>query len=349
MPGLDGLEVCEEIRKKYDTPIIVSSARHDITDKVNALELGADDYLPKPYNPKELQARIKSHLRRISNTKSAIAKSVKDLVYDQYKHIITMKGQELTLTNAEFDILSYLIKKEGGVVSREELVYNCSSISEDSSNKSIDVIISRIRQKMGDDPKTPKYIHSIRGIGYKLTQWINLRFYTITFIFIFAGVSVVLGFLWLIEYDQQNYTRELNTKYSLIANARLLNFAGVISEKEFEEQTKNYNKMDEITEAKQIRKILFRGDVLARVEVNNGLIEIISYNRQVYLNIIYDGKVYLYKDQDYQTYRYFIIKAIAVAVICILVLLYIYIFKKLKPLKRLKNKLINLPKESLVI
>ncbi|HEA8208283.1 TPA: response regulator transcription factor [Campylobacter jejuni] len=170
LPGLDGLEVCEEIRKKYDTPIIVSSARHDITDKVNALELGADDYLPKPYNPKELQARIKSHLRRISNTKSAIAKSVKDLVYDQHKHIITMKGQELTLTNAEFDILSYLIKKEGGVVSREELVYNCSSISEDSSNKSIDVIISRIRQKMGDDPKTPKYIHSIRGIGYKLTQ-----------------------------------------------------------------------------------------------------------------------------------------------------------------------------------
>ncbi|HEF8012009.1 TPA: response regulator transcription factor [Campylobacter jejuni] len=170
LPGLDGLEVCEEIRKKYDTPIIISSARHDITDKVNALELGADDYLPKPYNPKELQARIKSHLRRISNTKSVIAKSVKDLVYDQYKHIITMKGQELTLTNAEFDILSYLIKKEGGVVSREELVYNCSSISEDSSNKSIDVIISRIRQKMGDDPKTPKYIHSIRGIGYKLTQ-----------------------------------------------------------------------------------------------------------------------------------------------------------------------------------
>ncbi|EOH2565072.1 response regulator transcription factor [Campylobacter coli] len=170
LPGLDGLEVCEEIRKKYDTPIIISSARHDITDKVNALELGADDYLPKPYNPKELQARIKSHLRRISNTKSAIAKSVKDFVYDQYKHIITMKGQELTLTNAEFDILSYLIKKEGGVVSREELVYNCSSISENSSNKSIDVIISRIRQKMGDDPKTPKYIHSIRGIGYKLTQ-----------------------------------------------------------------------------------------------------------------------------------------------------------------------------------
>ena len=109
-------------------------------------------------------------MRRINTTKKAIAETIKDLVYDHYKHIITMKGKEINLTNAEFDILSYLIKKEGGVVSREELVYNCSSISEDSSNKSIDVIISRIRQKMGDDPKTPKYIHSIRGIGYKLTQ-----------------------------------------------------------------------------------------------------------------------------------------------------------------------------------
>lgn len=164
-------------------------------------------------------------------------------------------------------------------------------------------------------------------------------FYTITFIFIFAGVSVVLGFLWLIEYDQQNYTRELNTKYSLIANARLLYFAGVINEKEFEEQTKNYNKMEQIIEPKQIRKILFSGDVLARVEVNNGLIEIISYDNQVYLNIIYDGKINLYKDQDYQTYRYFIIKAIAVAVICILILLYIFIFKKLKPLKTLKKQI----------
>ena len=170
LPGLDGLEVCEEIRKKYDTPIIISSARHDLSDKVNALELGADDYLPKPYNPEELLARIRSNLRRVNSIKKTIAENIKDLVYDQYKHIITMKGKEIALTNAEFDILSYLIKKEGGVVSREELVYNCSSISEDSSNKSIDVIISRIRQKMGDDPKTPRYIHSIRGIGYRLTQ-----------------------------------------------------------------------------------------------------------------------------------------------------------------------------------
>ncbi|MBK1973820.1 sensor histidine kinase, partial [Campylobacter sp. TTU-622] len=136
-------------------------------------------------------------------------------------------------------------------------------------------------------------------------------FYVITFIFIFAGVSVILAFLWLIEYDQQNYTNELNAKYSLIANARLLYFSGIISDKEFEEQTKNY-KMNEITEPKNIRKILFYGEVLARVQTNNGLIEIISYNKEVYLNIIFNGKIFLYNDQDYQSYRYFTIKVIAV-------------------------------------
>ncbi|MCX2682476.1 ArsS family sensor histidine kinase [Campylobacter sp. MIT 21-1685] len=163
--------------------------------------------------------------------------------------------------------------------------------------------------------------------------------YSITFLFLFAGTSVILGFLWLIEYDQQNYTRELNTKYSLIANARLLYLGGVIGEKEFEQQTKNYNKMEQIDNPKEIRKILSLAEILARAETNNALIEIISLKREVYLNIIYDGKVHLYKDQDYQSYRYFIIKVIAVAVICILILLYIYIYKKLKPLKTLKKQI----------
>ncbi|MBK1993942.1 sensor histidine kinase, partial [Campylobacter novaezeelandiae] len=143
-------------------------------------------------------------------------------------------------------------------------------------------------------------------------------FYVITFIFIFAGVSVILAFLWLIEYDQQNYSNELNAKYSLIANARLLYFSGIISKKEFEEQTKNY-KMNEITEAKNIRKVLFYGEVWGRAQTNSGLIEIISYNKEIYLNIIFDGKIFLYKDQDYESYRYFMIKAIAIAVICILI------------------------------
>jgi two-component system OmpR family response regulator len=174
LPGIDGLEVCKEIRTKYSIPIIISSARHDITDKVTALDNGADDYLPKPYNPMELRARIKSLLRRnqqitpISTT--TVSNEKKDLVVDENSMSITFLENELNLTGAEYGILSYLIKKNGAVVSREELIYNVSSISEDTSNKSIDVIIGRIRQKLGENSKEPKYIQSVRGIGYKFLK-----------------------------------------------------------------------------------------------------------------------------------------------------------------------------------
>lgn len=170
LPGMDGLEVCKEIRKKHNIPIIISSARHDLSDKVNAFELGADDYLPKPYNPGELLARIKSHLRRQNITQTEQKSQKKDLVCDDFKHTITLKDTPLNLTVAEYDILRYLIKKEGGAISREELIYNCNSINEESTNKSIDVIIGRIRTKLGENPKDPKYIHAIRGVGYKLVQ-----------------------------------------------------------------------------------------------------------------------------------------------------------------------------------
>jgi two-component system OmpR family response regulator len=175
LPGLDGLEVCKEIRKKHSIPIIISSARHDITDKVTALDNGADDYLPKPYNPMELQARIKSLLRRNQQSNTSIETIKKeekqqDLVVNESSMSIKFLGNELSLTGAEYGILSYLIKKDGGVVSREELIYNIDVISEDTSNKSIDVIIGRIRQKLGENSKEPKYIQSVRGIGYKFIK-----------------------------------------------------------------------------------------------------------------------------------------------------------------------------------
>lgn len=172
LPGIDGLEVCKEIRKRHTIPIIISSARTDITDKVTALENGADDYLPKPYNPRELQARIMSLLRRqqgISPTQQVVQKP-KDLVLHEEQMIITLLGKELHFTAAEYGILSYLMKKEGGVVSREDLIYNIEAINEETTNKSIDVIIGRIRQKLGENPKEPTYIHAIRGIGYKFLQ-----------------------------------------------------------------------------------------------------------------------------------------------------------------------------------
>ena len=175
LPGIDGLDVCKEIRKKYSTPIIISSARHDITDKVTALDNGADDYLPKPYNPMELQARIKSLLRRNQQTSGASGEiqppqKQQDLVVFESSMSIKFLGNELSLTGAEYGILSYLIKKDGGVVSREELIYNVNSISEDTSNKSIDVIIGRIRHKLNENSKEPKYIQSVRGIGYKFLK-----------------------------------------------------------------------------------------------------------------------------------------------------------------------------------
>lgn len=173
LPGLDGLEVCKEIRKKHGVPIIISSARHDLNDKVNAFEFGADDYLPKPYNPKELLVRIKSHLRRSQGSSlqpQSQANKNKDIVCDDFAHVITLKGEPLNLTVAEYDILRYMLNKQGGAISREEFIYNCDAISENTSNKSIDVIIGRIRAKLGEDPKNPRYIHAIRGIGYKLEQ-----------------------------------------------------------------------------------------------------------------------------------------------------------------------------------
>ena len=164
-------------------------------------------------------------------------------------------------------------------------------------------------------------------------------FYTITFIFIFAGVSVILAFLWLIAYDQQNYTKELNAKYSLIANARILYLSGVIDAQEFEAHTKNHDKMLRIEAPEDIEEIITTGEILANEKIKNGRVEIISFNNGVYLNIVYDGQIYLYEDQDYQSYRYIILKLAALAVFCMLIVLYAFILRKLRPLRRLKKQI----------
>lgn len=167
LPGMDGLEVCEAIRERQNIPIIISSARSDVTDKVTALELGADDYLPKPYDPRELEARIQSVLRRYDNKAEAKTQAIQsDFKLDESAMLISYKGRTLELTNAEFGILGYMIKKQGMVVSREDIIHNVSAINEDSSNKSIDVMVGRIRGKLGDK----SLIESVRGIGYKLLK-----------------------------------------------------------------------------------------------------------------------------------------------------------------------------------
>jgi two-component system OmpR family response regulator len=166
LPGMDGLEVCEAIRERQDIPIIISSARSDVTDKVTALALGADDYLPKPYDPRELEARIHSVLRRYEAKVSQKDEMKSDYRCDTSSMQIYYKGRALDLTNAEYGILSYMVSKQGNVVSREDLIHNVNAINEDSSNKSIDVMVGRIRNKLGD--KT--LIESVRGVGYKLIK-----------------------------------------------------------------------------------------------------------------------------------------------------------------------------------
>lgn len=161
LPGMDGLEVCGEIAQKYNIPIIISSARSDLQDKITGLELGADDYLPKPYDPKELIARIKSLLRRYRE-KDGEKKEPEDLEIVQ--QMIFHNGKALSLTPAEFDVLSQLIRHRGEVLSREQLIYSSESMSIDSHPKSLDMIISKLRHKLSD----PDLIQGVRGVGYKL-------------------------------------------------------------------------------------------------------------------------------------------------------------------------------------
>jgi len=168
LPGMDGLEVCKEIREKYDIPIIISSARSDVSDRVVGLQIGADDYLPKPYDPKEMHARIMSLIRRYKKA-SETQETATDSVFriDDKRHEIYFGEESLVLTPAEYEILEYLIKQHSFSVSREQLVYHCKSLK-DKDSKSLDVIIGRLRTKIGDSSKAPKHIFSVRGIGYKL-------------------------------------------------------------------------------------------------------------------------------------------------------------------------------------
>jgi len=170
LPGLDGLEVCKELLLKHKIPIIVSSARSDITDKVIALELGADDYLPKPYDPRELEVRIKTILRRCSKELELLKPEIKTETYilDEQKQEIKQNGEYIKFTPAEYEIMSLMCKRKGFVVSRYDILQNCSLLNSDEESGSLSVIINRIRTKIEVESKNPEYLITIRGSGYKL-------------------------------------------------------------------------------------------------------------------------------------------------------------------------------------
>ncbi len=163
LPEMDGMELCKLIRKEYDIPIIISSARSDIGDKVMGLELGADDYLPKPYEPRELVARIQTVLRRY---KGLEIHQHENFIVNEEKMQIIHENMTLDLTLAEYEILRLLILKKSIVISRDFIANNVEAIGWESSDRSIDVIISRIRHKL-DESNSQTYIKTVRGVGYK--------------------------------------------------------------------------------------------------------------------------------------------------------------------------------------
>ncbi|RAX56943.1 DNA-binding response regulator [Helicobacter monodelphidis] len=165
LPEMDGLDLCREIRKICNTPIIISSARGDLGNKILGFELGADDYLAKPYEPRELVLRIHALLKR-NRTESNILE-IGELSIHEDKQEVFLNGKLLNLTPTEFSILMLFIRKRGEPVSRETLINEIENIHENNYSRSIDTHISNLRNKLGDNVKTPKYIKSVWGIGYK--------------------------------------------------------------------------------------------------------------------------------------------------------------------------------------
>lgn len=167
LPGMDGLEVCKELRKKSDIPIIISSARGSVSDKVLGLQIGADDYLPKPYDPDELYARIVSLLRR---TKGNLEEKEpeRSFTVNKNQRDAKYKDNPLFLTEAEFEVFETLVQNYGSIVSKEQLIGSAPSIQSQSRN-SLEMIISKIRQKIKPF-SDKKHIISLRGRGYRIAE-----------------------------------------------------------------------------------------------------------------------------------------------------------------------------------
>lgn len=167
MPEMDGFAVCKEIRKTSDIPIIMLTARGDTTDKVVGLEIGADDYLAKPFDPRELLARIESILRRSKPTSSNNDNwSDGELVIEHSKRNAFFKGEDLDLTTMEYELLKLFSINSGVALSRDDIMNKLQGIEADVFSRAIDIAVSRLRQKLLDDSKKPKYIKTIWGTGY---------------------------------------------------------------------------------------------------------------------------------------------------------------------------------------
>lgn len=173
LPSIDGFEVCRRIRAKHAVPIVMLTARGDDNDRVVGLDIGADDYVPKPFNPRELLARMHAVLRRGRHAPAHDRVEVGDLVIDVPGHKASLGGRELQLTSFELRVLVALARRAGETVTREELanvVLPKGDRYDPSVDRSLDVHVSHLRHKLGDDARESKRIRTVRGVGYVLVK-----------------------------------------------------------------------------------------------------------------------------------------------------------------------------------
>ncbi len=170
LPGMSGLDICRELRTRTDVPIVMVTARGEEADRVVGLEGGADDYIAKPFSSRELLARIRAHARRKRGAAGPPKKTMQvgRLAIDVDAMAATLDGATLVLTTYEFMLLRALAERAGRVLSREQLVDIVRGSADEAFDRSVDVHISHLRSKLGDDPRSPRLIKTVRGVGYML-------------------------------------------------------------------------------------------------------------------------------------------------------------------------------------
>ena len=166
LPGMNGIDICREIRKESPVPVVMLTAKTDTVDVVLGLESGADDYITKPFKPKELVARIRARLRRTDETPADVFE-VGDLTVDVPQHTVTRGDEEIQLTPLEFDLLVEMARKPNQVHSREELLESVWGYRNASDTRLVNVHVQRLRSKIEHDPENPEIILTVRGVGYK--------------------------------------------------------------------------------------------------------------------------------------------------------------------------------------
>jgi DNA-binding response OmpR family regulator len=167
LPDTDGLTLCRQIRDEFDVPIIMLTARGEVADRVLGLELGADDYLSKPFEPRELVARIQSVIRRSANSLNHEILVSDGLSLEKETRRVSLDGNDIDLTTMEFELLCVLMESHGRVMSRNRLIERLRGIDADVYDRSIDMLVSRLRDKLGDDSHSPRFIKTVRLTGYQ--------------------------------------------------------------------------------------------------------------------------------------------------------------------------------------